>query len=74
MSIIKYRYSSWIRPTFHGIPGSEIKGHKFDYNRFHKHHHSWTEGALLRYEGEGRGTSRSTVWERVFVFKNARGV
>jgi hypothetical protein len=28
------------------------------------------EGALLRYEGEGRGTSRSTVWERVLYRKN----
>jgi len=30
-----------------------------------KTYHSWTEGTLLRYEREGRGTSRSTVWERV---------
>jgi len=27
------------------------------------------EGALLRYEGEGRGTSRSTVWERGCLIK-----
>ena len=47
------------------------KGNMFAYNRFEKPQHSWTEGALLRYEGEGRGTSRSTVWERVLVIKNA---